>query len=79
MEIEILAGVYEGEKLIRLYSNNDIIPMTDKSAKPKTVTVSGIELPKGETYCVRVFFIDSRYQRNAMYPMVNLTGINNNQ
>ena len=79
MEIEILAGVYEGEKLIRLYSNNGIIPMIDKSAKPKTVTVSGIELPKGETYCVRVFFIDSRYQRNALYPMVNLTGINNNQ
>ena len=79
MNIEILAGVYEGEKLIKLYSGKNVIPVMDKYSKPKTVTVSGVELPKGETYCVRVFFIDSRDQRNALYPMVNLTGINNNQ
>lgn len=76
MELEILAGVYDGEKLIKLYSGNEVVPVMDKSSKPKTITVSGIELPKGEAYSVRVFFVDSRSQRNALSPMVSLTGIN---
>ena len=75
LQVEMLAGVYEGDKLIRLYSNKCTVPAADKSSRPKTITVSGVELPEGDAYEVRVFVIDSRTQRNALSPMTSLKGI----
>ena len=72
LQVEVLAGVYSGDKLIKLYSNKGTIPAADKSARPKNITVVGIELPTDGESEVRVFFVDSRTQRNALSAMASI-------